>query len=145
MRSWTMIDESAEVEFSSVKQGVIDSLVAKWNELDRKIEERSWADEDRMSDFADYQGDRAVEEREQAIYDALEQCVIWSQEHLNQIGQKAEDAFWAEERERLNAPHREKEEIEAMLSEFGVRMMRPYEHWNEDEQYMQYMENRYDY
>lgn len=29
---------------------------------------------------------------------------------------------------------------QTMLHEQGARMMRPYEHWNEDERYMQYME-----
>lgn len=32
--------------------------------------------------------------------------------------------------------------IKDRLHELGARMMRPYEHWNEDERYMQYMENR---
>lgn len=31
--------------------------------------------------------------------------------------------------------------IETMLEKYGARMMRPYEHWNEDERYMQYMES----
>lgn len=31
------------------------------------------------------------------------------------------------------------------MEKLGVRQMRPYEHWNEDEDYMEYMENRYDY
>ena len=30
--------------------------------------------------------------------------------------------------------------IESELEHLGVRKMRPYEHWNEDERYMQYME-----
>ena len=34
------------------------------------------------------------------------------------------------------------EVLEKELNELGARMMRPYEHWNEDEKYMQYMENR---
>ena len=32
------------------------------------------------------------------------------------------------------------EVIEVQLAHFGARMMRPYEHWNEDEQYMAHME-----
>ncbi len=31
------------------------------------------------------------------------------------------------------------------LQLLGARMMRAYEHWNEDEAYMQYQESRYDY
>ena len=34
--------------------------------------------------------------------------------------------------------------IEATMLELGARMMRPYEHWNEDERYMEWAENRYD-
>jgi hypothetical protein len=32
------------------------------------------------------------------------------------------------------------EVIEGMLEKYGARMMRPYEHWNEDEAYMAYAE-----
>jgi hypothetical protein len=32
---------------------------------------------------------------------------------------------------------------EDKLESVGARMMRPYEHWNEDERYMEYQENRY--
>lgn len=34
----------------------------------------------------------------------------------------------------------EMELVEDKLALIGARPMRPYEHWNEDEQYMQYME-----
>jgi hypothetical protein len=34
--------------------------------------------------------------------------------------------------------------VEDKLAAIGARMMRPYEHWNEDERYMEYMESRYD-
>lgn len=30
--------------------------------------------------------------------------------------------------------------VEGMLEKLGARMMRPYEHWNEDERIMQYLE-----
>lgn len=33
--------------------------------------------------------------------------------------------------------------IEETLESLGARLMRPYEHHNEDERYMEYMENRY--
>ena len=36
------------------------------------------------------------------------------------------------------------EVIEETLAALGARMMRPYEHHNENERYMEYMENRYD-
>jgi hypothetical protein len=44
--------------------------------------------------------------------------------------------------ERIRQEQREAQRgvIERHLHELGARMMRPYEHWNEDERYMQYME-----
>ncbi len=44
------------------------------------------------------------------------------------------------ERERRIAEDLEIEVVEEMLEKMGARMMRPYEHWNEDERYMEYME-----
>lgn len=35
--------------------------------------------------------------------------------------------------------------IEAELDTLGARLMRPYEHWNEDEAYMEYQERDRDY
>jgi hypothetical protein len=53
--------------------------------------------------------------------------------------------FKRAERERRAEKDIEIEWVEAQLEALGARMMRPYEHWNEDEQYVQYMENRSDY
>lgn len=35
--------------------------------------------------------------------------------------------------------------VEDKLAAIGARMQRPYEHWNEDERYMEYMENKENY
>lgn len=44
------------------------------------------------------------------------------------------------ERERRAERDLEIEIVEEKLARVGARMMRPYEHWNEDENYVQYME-----
>ena len=55
------------------------------------------------------------------------------------------DTFPLREAERLrhlrqNDRRLELEIIERILAEVGARMMRPYEHWNEDERLMEWME-----
>jgi len=52
-----------------------------------------------------------------------------------------------ERREALATAERdlEIELCEEKLARIGARMMRPYEHWNEDERLMEYMETRYDH
>lgn len=53
-------------------------------------------------------------------------------------------AFNAEATRKQAEADLEMELLQDKLAAIGARMMRPYEHWNEDEQYMQYMESRYD-
>ena len=49
-------------------------------------------------------------------------------------------------RRRSRITHRELklEIVEKMLEKVGARPMRPYEHWNEQEREVEYLENRYD-
>lgn len=68
-------------------------------------------------------------------------------EGLDWIAEQADDE---EEADRLRNQHRveveaallEMQAIEGQLSMLGARIMRPYEHWNEEERVMQYLENR---
>ena len=58
---------------------------------------------------------------------------------LTECSSRAEDA-----RNVALAQAEQDLEIELLMDQLqllGARMMRPYEHWNEDEQYMQYMES----
>ena len=53
-----------------------------------------------------------------------------------------EDAHYYELNQKLALARRRAEEavLEQELAALGARMMRPYEHWGEDEQYVAYME-----
>jgi hypothetical protein len=42
--------------------------------------------------------------------------------------------------ERANAPLERQRVIEVMLAAVGARLARPYEHWNEEERMVQYLE-----
>jgi hypothetical protein len=53
--------------------------------------------------------------------------------------------LWAKENAKQRQPYEDRAAIEEMLGELGARMMRPYEHWNEDERMMEYLENRHSY
>lgn len=149
MRSYTFDD--ADVDYDDpisvmrheVKEKVVQALMEKWNSLNRILEMRSWRDRDERMDEDDYIADQ-LSETYQDSYDAAISNGS-SEDEAREIAekdrQKHEDAIEAE----YNRPAIEMELIEEQMAALGARMMRPYEHWNEDERYMEYMENRYDY
>jgi hypothetical protein len=49
-------------------------------------------------------------------------------------------AFELARKTELELEEKEMKLIEGAMNELGARLMRPYEHWNEDEAYMEYME-----
>lgn len=104
-------DEAAEIQFE-IRTRIVQGLVNRWNELHAQIEEKSFRDRD---DDPYYDWLENLEPEEQAL--ALREKKI-----------------------RDGALVAELHEIESRLSQYGARMMRPYEHWNEDEKYMEYME-----
>lgn len=80
---------------------------------------------------------------------------LWDRAHQSLDGralsweQEREDYDWEDwelesaraQKHALDAGDRAvKESVEEELAKLGARMMRPYEHWNEDEAYMEYME-----
>lgn len=52
----------------------------------------------------------------------------------------AEREHQAQQQKAQAARDAEIDVIEGMLHALGARMMRPYEHWNEDERYMEWQE-----
>lgn len=112
MPGWTWLDESAE--------GQEDSLIAECDEiatqisaLNEAIERESFERQARYEDGGDYL--EFEDEAEERQYNAQ-----------RKIREQRRDM--------------ELDSLHAMLQERGARMMRPYEHWNEDERYMEYME-----
>lgn len=63
----------------------------------------------------------------------------------NALNDHIERLSWRDaDDDKVSSAILKKEVVEELLSELGARMARPYEHWNEDERYMEYMESRYD-
>lgn len=137
-------DNGEETLKSKIRHEMIQKLASEWNEYHQKIEQASWRDEHERADEADYHACMAEDSIYQAEEDALEKNPNLSKEEILAIRQKAEDDYYAEVKLQQNEKHLRIEVIEGLLSDLGARMMRPYEHWNEEERYMEYMENRYD-
>lgn len=110
-RGWTWIDEDHKDEDRVVP--ILDELAARWSSIMSSIEQRGW---DRQAAYED--GDPGP------YFDTDEE----------------EQEFKETQQEREELDMLRLEGIESELSHFGARMMRPYEHWNEDEKYMEYME-----
>ena len=119
-RGWTWIDDETERtdEDGDRLTPVLDRLAAEWSHLHDTEERRGF---ERMARFED--GDYGPD------YDTQEEA------------DQAE--FEQREREQLRAARHDAEVqvIESALARHGARMMRAYEHWNEDERYMQHMES----
>ena len=75
-------------------------------------------------------------------YNTLIERMRWIDE--DREDEDSKDEYYVEVNKRACLNHERMVVIEELLSELGARMMRPYEHWNEDERYMEYMETRYD-
>jgi hypothetical protein len=127
-----------------IKIGMIEKLVAEWNELHTKIEQNSFIrDMDRDSED-DYHYGAAQDAAYDAIEKALEENEDLSEEQKRAIGDAAEKAYYEKVRKKENEDHEKLSVIEGLLSQLGARMMRPYEHWNEEEKLVEYLETRYD-
>jgi hypothetical protein len=105
--------EEPDIQYEIRKQ-IVEQLVGRWNQLHNAIEHYHWQQqamaEEGYSPYDDFDSDEEVA------------------------------AYLRREQIRIGAMHAEKDEIESRLHSYGARMMRPYEHWNEDERYMEYME-----
>lgn len=139
-------DENDELTLKSkIRQEMVEKLAGEWNMINRKIEERSWRSRDERMDEDDYHSDRAADNADDAIDRALKDNPNLTEEEMEEIRVKAEEEYYKELDKKENEIYLRRDVIEDLLRDLGARMMRPYEHWNEDERYMEYMENRYDY
>lgn len=115
-RGWTWIDDSSEgiseAEMDE-RMPLLDYLALQWSNLHDTEERQRFA---RQADIEDGYDDHEFEdEAQEKAHSALQR--LRAEQHDAQL------AFIGEQMHAL-----------------GARMMRPYEHWNEDERYMQYME-----
>jgi hypothetical protein len=121
-RGWTFLDniDISEEEIEK-RTPLLDALAKQWSNLHDGEERRRFA---READLEDGYDDREYDEEN-------EEAERYLDVHLARL--------------RADQHYAEIRAIENLMAEQGARMMRPYEHWNEDEAYIQYMEERSDY
>jgi hypothetical protein len=127
-RNWTWIEDADESNMTDEQLAemeakhdaitpVLDRLAREWSNLTEMEERRGWDRQARMED-GDYEPDYDTdEEAEAARLMAREMDTVRAARHDAEVSA-----------------------IESALARHGARMMRPYEHWNEDEAYMAYAE-----
>ena len=148
MRGWTYLNEDADSPSSQegkikrdVQEKLIQELVNRWNNLEKLSERRSYIFEDAR---ADYEEDLR-EMRREAYAEAYDRAIEngSSEEEAKELGREASSEVVSPVDQADLKDQAEQDAIVSMLRGLGVRLMRPYEHWNEEEHYMEYMENRY--
>lgn len=127
MPNFTWLDDS--IEHSDYDVARASAIAKKITFLQNEQEQRGFqqlADEDAGYYYAPY---------EDCECDA---CIAADDHGCNDCIARKED------QERLDAVQTERDlDLEMLydkLEQLGARMMRPYEHWNEDERYMQFQE-----
>ena len=156
MRGWTFIDddsipsdhydENGDLTFKGeIREKMIEELVNKWNLIDKEIERRSFMSEDERDDYNDYLSCLAEDYGDDQLDKFLKKNPNTPETEYRSLRHRFEDEFYEQQKKKEEKIYQEKEVVMELLSDMGVRMMRPYEHWNEDEKYMEYMENRYSY
>lgn len=116
-RGWTWIDDAEEISEEEIdkRTPLLDSLAQQWSALHDAEEQRGFR---RQAAIEDGDFDEEYEPEDEADEFRIKQLdALRDRQHAAQI-----DA------------------IEEMMAANGARIMRAYEHWNEDEGYMRYME-----
>jgi len=138
-------DENGEPTLKSkIREEMIGKLAAEWNTVSSEIERRSFMDREDRDNEAEYIGDHCENAADNAVDAAYNKNPNLTEDEIKVIRQTAEDEAYAAYKAKRDEIYVRKEVIEELLSELGARMARPYEHWNEDEKYMEYMETRHD-
>lgn len=141
-----MIAEFDESDYKSVaRREMIEKLVKEWNDINNRIERDSWRSQEDLDEENYYHQDCLNEEIYEAKHLALEKNPNLTQEELDEIESQTCNSYYDKINERDSQILLKQAAVEELLEELGARMMRPYEHWNEEEAYMEYMENRYSY
>jgi hypothetical protein len=139
--TWTNDDEHTEQDEHHAQ-----ALARRWSALQTDIENEHFERHARYEDGCDYESpecptcdgrgvvglDNPTDEDEVGIT-----CPDCDGDGYDKSGERARDARDADRALEIEL---EMELIENKLHAMGARMMRPYEHWNEDERLMEYLE-----
>jgi hypothetical protein len=114
-RSWTWLDDATvSEEEMEIRTPALNDLAARWSELHNAQEQRGFIRQAQLEtgefDEPDFESDEEMRAHELRL------------QTNRQLEQAAIDA------------------IEQKMHDLGARVMRPYEHWNEDEQLVAYLE-----
>lgn len=127
MPSFAWLDESVEHTEADLIRAT--ALAKKWSSLQAGSEEKMFRrmsqDDDYFNPYEDCECAPCIEAKE----DGCKLCTYRLADEAAAEAKQADQDL-------------EIELIEDKLTAVGARMMRAYEHWNEDERYMQYQENR---
>jgi len=133
-------ETAEELLLVRAKQEIVKNLASQWNQVNREIECYGWDEHSReMEDdfFADQFEEQFLEE-----IDLLEQKLGRkpNREEREELRDKVSARINERQDAHINVLYAKREALEQVLRQLGARMMRPYEHWNEDERRMQYLE-----
>jgi hypothetical protein len=134
----------------TVIERMVKEIAAKWNLSNSREEQRRWGmSREQRDDEREYWGERFDEEAGFAVEKELgrekaDALYMTNREEWKARHEVHFDRLWAEHREKEMLHIREREAAEELLERLGARMMRPYEHHNEEERCIEYMETRYD-
>ena len=126
---------------AKVREEMVNKLAEEWNAVHSRIErqffmrgEIGYEDgyEDELDSYLDEVAHQAICKDPSLTEERLAEIVGDAKREFRSSAEKRDE----EQRLRLSV-------IEELLGDLGARMMRPYEHWNEDERLIQYLEDRY--
>jgi hypothetical protein len=163
-------DENDEPSLKrKIREEMIQKLAREWNEYHTRLEHRSWRSDEDRDEEADYLSEMAEEfAQEKLVALANFGSVSFTEEDIENFPwdhrrekfpklaenilkdikehhRKFIDEFYAKQKEKDSEDALRIQVIEELLSDLGGRMMRPYEHWNEEEHIREYMERDRDY
>jgi hypothetical protein len=134
---------------SQIRREMIGKLAAEWNELNSRREARSFRSREERDEENEYLYERAEEQ-------AWEAMTKWAKENdvtldFDDYKRKSWPVEAREQFEKFLTEELRKgpdgedtmlrmQVVEELIGELGGRMKRPYEHWNEEEQYREYAE-----
>lgn len=135
---------------SQIRREMVEKLAAEWNELNSKLEERSFRSREERDEEAEYLGDQAESYADDRIGDwaaaqGLDPDVVsgpkrkWPPE-VREHYDKLIEEYHESHKSNADDTALRMQVVEELIGELGGRMMRPYEHWNEEEQQMEYAE-----
>lgn len=147
-RNWTWRNEEAapaDEIMLEIVSGQCDELMARWNALERQHGAMANARHDEETSVYD------VEAAEEQAHEEADERGLEGREAADWVDERISQILVSFDEDRTRAIHKlilQQEVIEGLLNALGARLARPYEHWNEEERLMQWLEedrfDRYD-